>query len=416
MYTEEVGTTWAGTHAFRASGLHLPRTLAEAADIIASHDRIRAVGSRHSFNDIADGHVQISLEGIPADFDLNADARTVTVGSRATYGAVAAWLHERGWALRNMGSLPHISVGGASATGTHGSGDSNRVLADAVAAVSLITADGTTRDLDRSDSVFPGVVLSLGALGVISRLTLDVEPAYDVRQDVYTKIDWDAVISQLDVVMASGYSVSVFTTWDEPTVSRILVKSRIDADGAVPDELLGAARLTSEDPAIAALGANRTLQGGVPGPWLHRLPHFRGDVEPSNGDEIQSEYFVARGDGPAAVSALRSLATEIAPHLIATEIRSVAADTLWLSPSYRQPTLGIHFTWRNHPDAVAALLPRIEQLLEPFQARPHWGKVYAMAASALPRRYPKFADFAALRARFDPSGKFMNDYLHRVFD
>jgi len=414
MYTTDVGTTWAGTHTFGARRLYLPGSLSEAAEIVGSLDRVRAVGTRHSFNDIADGETMISLVQLEPDVQLDEQARTVSVCSGTRYGVLASWLHDRGWALRNMGSLPHISIGGATATGTHGSGDTNGILSTAVAGVQLINAEGEVLDFDRSHPEFAGIVPSLGALGIITRLTVDIEPTYEVRQDVFRDLPWEAVIGELDTVMAAGYSVSIFTVWDEPTASRVLVKSRLDVDAEVPTELFGAPAMHHGDPELAALGANRTVQGGIPGPWLERLPHFRVDANPSNGDEIQSEYFIDRRHGAAAMDALRGLASEIAPHLIASEIRSTAADNLWLSMAYERPSLAIHFTWLNRPDALTNLLPRIEKVLAPFDARPHWGKTFVAQADLMKTLYPRLPDFQALRNRMDPTGKFSNDYLRRV--
>jgi xylitol oxidase len=278
-----------------------------------------------------------------------------------------------------------------------------------------VTADGTTLVLDRSSDEFAGVVLALGALGVVTRVWLDVEPSYLVRQDIYRELDWDVALTELDKIMAAGYSVSLFTTWAEPSIARVLVKTRLDSDGgAVPHELFGAVSMGHDDPQIADLGNNRTVLGGVPGPWCDRLPHFRLDAVPSSGSEIQSEYFVDRRDGADALRVLRELADVIAPHLITSEIRSTAADALWLSMSYQRPSLAIHFTWRNHPESVARLLPRIEAALAPFGARPHWGKAFAMTAADIRPLYPRIDDFAALCTRMDPTGKFRNDYLRRV--
>ena len=409
MSSDIVGATWAGTHVFRAQRLAAPRTIQEAAELVASHDRIRALGTRHSFNDLADGETLISMLDIDPAFDLDETLAQVTVGAGTRYGVLAAWLHERGWALKNMGSLPHISVGGANATATHGSGNRNGVLATSVAAIEIITASGEIRRIARGDDGFGGSVVSLGALGVAARITLDVVPAFDMRQDVFLGVPWEAVLEHLDEVTGCGYSVSVFTTWDEPNLTRVLVKSRID-DGA-PEELFGvrAARPAAPEPLD-----NRTPQGGAPGPWLERLPHFRLDRVPSNGDEIQSEYFVDRAHGSAAIVAVRELAADIAPCLITTELRTTASDELWLSMAHGRDSLGIHFTWRNMPVEVHALLPRIEAALAPFDARPHWGKVHAMWADRITGLYPRMADFLALRDRMDPARKFDNAHLRRV--
>jgi xylitol oxidase len=158
-----------------------------------------------------------------------------------------------------------------------------------------------------------------------------------------------------------------------------------------------------------------TAQLGVPGRWLDRLPHFRRDAPPSNaGDELQSEYFVARHDAPSALRALRGLATSIAPVLLVSEVRSIAADELWLSGAYGRDTIALHFTWRNDPVGVAALLPTIEAALAPFDARPHWGKLSAAGGGTSIERYPRGADFRALVEAEDPEGRFTNPYLERV--
>ncbi len=414
MYTTDVGTTWAGTHAFQARRLYLPRTVSEAAQVVASLERVRVVGTRHSFNDIADGEMMISLSNIEPGFELDNDARTVSVNGGTRYGELASWLEARGFALQNMGSLPHISIAGANATGTHGSGDSNGVLATAIRAIEMITAQGDITRFDHTHADFHGLMPSVGALGVVARLTLDVEPTYDVRQDVYRNLGWDIALAELDAIMASGYSVSLFTGWNNDSISRVLVKTRVADGKSAPETLFGAQIMRQGDPELAALGENRTIQGGIPGPWLERLPHFRLDATPSNGDEIQSEYFVDRSDGPQALSALRELGEEIAPHLITSEIRSIAADERWLSMAYRRASLGIHFTWRNAPESVAMLLPRIEKVLAPFSARPHWGKTFSMGARTIHPLYPRMSDFVSLTGRMDPTGKFRNDYTRRV--
>jgi len=409
MSMNAVGATWSGTHTFQAARLVTPRTIEEAAELVASHDTIRAIGTRHSFNDLADGATLISMLDIAPDLELDEARAQVTVGAGTRYGVLAAWLNDRGWALKNMGSLPHISVAGANATGTHGSGNLNGVLATSIAAIELITASGELRRIARGDDDFEGSLIALGALGVVSRVTLDVVPEFAMRQDVFLGVPWEAVTERLEETTSAGYSVSVFTTWDEPALSRVLVKSR--AGEAVGEEFHGV-RVTSKgapDPRD-----NRTPQDGSVGPWMLRLPHFRLDRVPSDGDEIQTEYFVDRADGSAAIAAVRELAADIAPLLITTELRTTASDDLWLSMAYRRESLAIHFTWRNMPAEVAAVLPRIEAALAPFGARPHWGKWHAMTADRITDLYPRMTDFRALRDRMDPARKFDNAHLRRV--
>jgi xylitol oxidase len=405
--------TWAGTHTFGAEAIHDARSIAEVQELVAGNARVRALGTRHSFNDLADAPgILVSTTAIEPDFVLDESARTVTVGGGTRYGVLAEWLEAQGWALHNMGSLPHISVAGATATSTHGSGNSNGSLSTAVSGLEFVTAVGELLTVRRGDADFDGYVVHLGALGIVTRVTLDVQPTYLVRQDVYDELPWDALLSEFEAISAAGYSVSVFMNWVGPTARSVWVKSRIDAGRDIPESLFGAARDPQSKGVIDPVDDNVTQQGGVAGPWSLRLPHFRLDRTPSNGDEIQTEYFVGRQDARAALSALRELGGLIAPHLLITELRTVAADALWLSPAFERDSLGIHFTWLNRPDEVHALIPRIEEALAPFAPRPHWGKVTHVVDAAA--SYPRAADFRALAARLDPEGKFRGPYLERA--
>ncbi len=379
--------TWAGTHTFAAEAIHEARSVAEVQELVASHPRVRALGTRHSFNDLADGPgILVSTTAIDPDIELDEAGRTVTVGGGTRYGVLAEWLEARGWALHNMGSLPHISVAGATATSTHGSGNTNGSLATAVSGLEFVTATGELLRVRRGDPDFDGMVVHLGALGIVTRVTLDLQPSYLVRQDVYDELPWEALLSDFEAVSSAGYSVSVFMDWLGPTARSVWVKSRMDAGRDIPDSLLGAVRDLGSKGVLDPVDDNVTQQGGVPGPWSLRLPHFRLDRTPSNGDEIQTEYFVARADAAAALAALRELRDRIAPHLLITELRTVAADDLWLSPAYGRDSLAIHFTWKNQPDAVDALLDPIEAALAPFAPRPHWGKVTHVVDAAAPVR------------------------------
>ena len=398
---------WAGNHVYRATRLHRPATLDELRRIVAGTPRIRVLGSRHSFNDIADSAELVSLAGLPADVTIDRAAGTVSSGGATTYGELAGVLDAAGLALHNLASLPHISVAGAVATGTHGSGDASGSLATAVAALELVTSDGDVLTAARGDADFDGLVVGLGALGAVTRLTLDVEPAYAVRQRVFEALGWDALLEHFDAISASGDSVSVFTRWGE-TVDQVWVKQRAgDAPETFRAELFGARAATVERHPILGLDpVNCTAQLGVPGPWWDRLPHFRMGFTPSSGDELQSEFLLPREHAAAAIGALRPLADRLRPVLLVCELRTVAADGLWMSPAYGRASVGIHFTWRQEPERVARALAGVEAALAPFDARPHWGKGFHAAP-----RYERAADFADLRARLDPRGAFRNAWL-----
>lgn len=393
---------WAGTHSYAAARIHRPATLDAARAIVARAPRIRVLGSRHSFTAIADSDELISLDGLPADVVVDREAATVTCSGALRYGELARALDAEGLALHNLASLPHISIAGAIATATHGSGDASGNLATAVAAIELLTSSGDMVTLARGDAGFDGCVVGLGALGAVTRVTLDVEPAYAVRQRVYEGMAWDTLLGDLDRVMAAGDSVSVFTRWGD-RVDQVWVKSRgvPHLDGAVP-------ATQERHPILGADPVNCTAQLGRPGPWWDRLPHFRMGFTPSSGEEIQSEYLVPRPHAVAAIRALRALAPAIRPVLQVSELRTVAADQLWMSPQYGQATLAIHFTWAREPAAVELALRDVEAALAPLGARPHWGKLFLAPPGA---RYPRRADFAALAERLDPRGAFRNAWL-----
>jgi alditol oxidase len=399
-----LGTNWAGSYAYRARELHRPATVAELREILARAPRIRVLGSRHTFSDVADSDELVSLEALPPDVEISGG--TVSFGAALRYGDLARILEAEGLALHNLASLPHTTVAGAVATATHGSGDGNGNLATAVAALELVTSTGETVSVRRGDADFDGMVVALGALGAVTRISLDVEPAYEVRQRVFEDVGWATLFEHYDTITAAGYSVSVFTLWGE--TSSVWVKSR-EGD---PDELLGARPAPADRHPIPGIDpVNCTAQRGVPGPWWDRLPHFRMGFTPSAGEELQSEFLVPRRHAIPAIEAVRALAPAVQPLLQVTELRTIAADSLWMSPQYGQPTIGIHFTWKREPEAVAAVLADVEAALAPFAARPHWGKLFLGGAGHL---YERRDDFVRLAERLDPRGAFRNAWLERA--
>jgi xylitol oxidase len=405
---------WAGTHTYRARVVHRPSTLDEVREIVAGARRVRVLGSRHSFTDIADSDELVSLDGLPADVAVDRDAGTVSFGAALRYGELAEALHAEDLALHNLASLPHISVAGAVATATHGSGDANGNLATAVAGLELVTSSGEVVRTERGDPDFDGMVVGLGALGAVTRIALDVQPAYEIRQRVFEALAWDALFEHYDAITAAGHSVSVFTRWGE-TTDQVWVKSRVDeAPEDVRPDLFGAVAATVDrHPIIGIDPVNCTPQLGRPGRWSDRLPHFRMGFTPSAGEEIQSEYLVPRRHAVAAIEAVRALGDALRPVLQVSEIRTVPADRLWLSPQYGTDTIAIHFTWTREPDAVARAASAVEAALAPFEARPHWGKLFIADAATITERYERLPDFRALVARLDPRGAFRNDWLER---
>lgn len=417
MTSSEQTRNWAGNVRYRAARFARPTSLDELPALVASSERLRVVGSRHSFNDLADTEgVQVSLAEVPVDLEadivVDAAAGTARVPAWLRYGDIARPLTERGFALPSLASLPHISVAGAVATGTHGSGDRLGSLATQVVAIELIDGRGEQRTIRRGEPDFDGAVVSLGALGIVTHLTLAVEPAYEVAQTVFQGARWDRVLADFDRVTAAGDSVSLFTTLrSAELIDQWWVKSRVDREKRELPEIGAVASSVQLHPIPGIDGDPCTPQLGVPGPWYDRLPHFRLEFTPSAGDEIQTEYLVAREDAAQTIAALQSLSARIAPVLQIAEVRTVAADELWLSPASGRDVVAFHFTW--HPDAAAvrAALHEIEAVL-PDSARAHWGKVFAR--SDWLARYPRADDFRSLRASFDPDARFVNDYLRRL--
>ncbi|MEU9044253.1 MULTISPECIES: D-arabinono-1,4-lactone oxidase [unclassified Kitasatospora] len=409
-------TNWAGNITFGAERFHEPRSVAELRRIVAGSRSVRVLGTGHSFNAIADttGDL-VSVAGLPRAVEPDERTRAVTVSAGMRFGELAGVLDRAGFALHNLGSLPHISVAGACATGTHGSGVANGCLATAVRAVELVTADGALVTIGRGSAEFPGSVVALGALGVVTRLTLDVVPAFGVRQWVYEGLPTAVLRERFDEIMAAAYSVSLFTGWRADRIDQVWLKRRGGPDA--PRTWLGA--VLADGPRHPVPGCPPepcTRQLGVPGRWHARLPHFRADFTPSSGDELQSEYFVDRADAVRAFDALDAVRERIAPALQIGEIRTVAADALWLSPAYQRDCVAFHFTW--HPDAaaVADAVRTVEEALSAFAARPHWGKVFTTAPGAIRESYPRWEDFRGLLGDVDPAGKFRNEFVARHFD
>ena len=409
---------WAGNHTYRAARIHRPTQVDQVRRIVANAPRVRVLGSRHSFNDIADADELLNLEGLPADVAVDNGRRTVTFSGALRYGDLADVLHHHGLALANLASLPHISVAGAVATATHGSGVGNGNLATSVAGLELMTSTGDVVSAERGDTDFDGMVVNLGALGAVTRLTLDVEPAYEVRQRVYEGLAWDALYDNLDAIAGEGYSVSVFTRWGD-TTDQVWVKSRVtDEPERARGELYGAVAATVDRHPILGLDpVNCSPQLGVPGRWSDRLPHFRMGFTPSSGDELQSELLVPRVHAVDALRAVHALADIVTPVLLVSELRMVAADRLWMSPQHGTDTLAIHFTWRPDPGGVDRALAAVEAALAPMGGRAHWGKLFHATAADLAPLYDRRHDFITLAERLDPRGAFRNRWLEqRVLD
>ena len=413
----EQRTNWAGNYTYRAKHLDVADNVEQVRKAIANHTQAKALGARHSFNSIADSpEEQISLKHFDT-MDLDEKGRTVTVGAGVTYGQLAPYLDARGFAVHNMASLPHISVVGACATATHGSGNFSGNLSTQVRAIEMITASGETVTLSREKlgQSFSGAVVGLGALGVITKITLAVEPAFQMTQLVYEDMSFSQLEHDLEEIFASGYSVSLFTDWQKHRATQVWIKQKVSpgSPASAKSDFFGATPARRKMHPIADHSAEScTEQMNLPGPWYERLPHFKMNFTPSSGAELQTEYFVPRTRGYDAIIAVEQLRDQITPHLFITEFRTIAADDLWMSPAYKRDSLAIHFTWKPEWPEARKVLPQIEEKLAPFAVRPHWAKLFTMKPAEVQGQYARLKDFQALVAKYDPKGKFRNEFLN----
>jgi xylitol oxidase len=412
---------WAGNLTYGTDKVQYPKTVEEVRAIVKKLPKLKALGTRHCFNTIADSKDDLLCsKEMNKVVSLDARTHTVTVEGGIKYGELAPYLHQKGFALHNLASLPHISVAGSCTTATHGSGVKNGNLASAVTGLEIVTADGSIVHLSKTadPEKLNAAVVGLGALGVITKVSLQIEPTYMMSQRVFLNLPMAELKPNFEKIMSAGYSVSLFTDWQSDHVSEIWIKSRIGTDKEHTEpEFYGAKAATKNlHPIFAHPAESCTEQLGVPGPWYERLPHFKMGFTPSSGKELQSEYFVPFQHAMDAIEAVAKLGKQIGPHLFITEIRTIAADNLWMSPCHNQKSVTIHFTWKPETEAVLKLLPLIEQALSPFNPRPHWGKVFTLSPKILQSRYEKLEDFKKLVAEYDPHGKFRNAFLdHNIY-
>ncbi len=413
-------TNWAGNLTYGTDHLTEVSSVAAVRKYIGETEKLKVLGTRHCFNDIADSRYNLlSLKPMHDVLSLDDRARTVTVAAGISYGQLSPQLESKGWALHNLASLPHISVAGACTTATHGSGEKNGNLATEAVGLELITANGEVVNLSRKTNgdLFNGAVVGLGALGAITKVTLSIQPTYQIKQYVYENMPLSEMQKHFDEIEASGYSVSLFTDWRNKNINEVWIKSRIgkgEPEFTAPKEFFGATLATRNLHPIADLSAeNCTEQMGVPGPWFDRLPHFKMGFTPSAGKELQSEFFVPRSKAVDAILAIERLHEHVSPHLLISEIRTIAADDLWMSPAYKRDSVTLHFTWKPDWPNVQKVLPLIERELSAFDYRPHWGKLFTIDPAQLRSRYERLPEFIALARKFDPNGKFRNDFLNR---
>ena len=403
---------WSKNVDFNDRAFLQPESLAELQELVRSNQKIRARGTAHCFNEIANtSSYAINLAKMPKIIEVSAATKSVTVSSGLTYGELAPALHNQGWALNNLASLPHISIAGSISTGTHGSGIKNQNLANQVLSLDIVTAEGELRHIDRANPAFNALVVGLGLGGIVYQYKLKIEPTFEIRQVIYPEIPLDVLQRNFDQIMGTAYSVSYFTDWSNAQVGNLWCKFR-DSE-VIPESVGGSVKadkkyhpIPSVDPVAC------TDQLGESGDWHQRLSHFKLEFTPSVGEEIQTEFFVDRKDAAAAIEAVSNLGEEITPLLWITELRTIAADDLWLSGAYQRDTLAIHFTWKKDL-AIYPVIEKVEAALRPYNYRPHWGKVFTADGKYLSSVYPKMSEFKALVEALDPTSKFENLFTRK---
>lgn len=409
---------WAKNVTYATDDIRQPTTVEELAEIIATTPKLRILGTRHAFNELANStEVLVNLEKMATDevevVGTTADGqKIVRVWGPTRYGDLAVKLDEQGLALATMASLPHISVAGAIQTGTHGSGDEVSSLSTQVTAIEFLNARGELVRLTEDDDDLRGAVVGLGALGPITHVELRTEPSYQMTQTIYDGVRWDDVLDRFDEFTALADSVGVFTQWseDDGCIEQVWTKHRSPES---PDfSSFGGTPATEKRHTVLGDDPEPTTEQGEPGPWFERLPHFKLDFNPSSGEEIQVEYLVPRTDAVDTLRRLREIGDHIRPLLFVSELRTVKGDDLWLSMAHDTDVVAIHFTFHPDEEKVLALLPDIEKRL-PQTARPHWGKVNLVDPVEATRRFPRWDDFVALARRHDPDRKFVNEHLER---
>lgn len=405
---------WGGNLAFEQAEVVKPKTISELAEMVRVN-KVRPVGTLHSFSPIAKGEgLLMSTANLAIKPELDSDRSVVRFGAAMRFGELALFLEQNGFALRNMGSLPHISVAGAAATGTHGSGDKNQILSSSLTSFSYLNHEGELIKVEKQDPLFEAFRLGLGAYGIWVEAELSIVPSFQIRQDIFLEIPWSYFLEDPSRLTSAGYSVSLFGKWGTSTISQTWVKSEVeDPRAGVPIAAI-APEQNSKRELADGVGDNLTEQGGKPGPWLHRLPHFRLDASPSAGNEIQTEYFFTRDKIAHAIEAVHSVAGKINPVLIISEIRSIAQDDAWLSPMRRGDSIALHFTWKNEPELVDIAVQELEKVLAPMEPIPHWGKVHHFTQSDLERAHPMLSKAREQFENADPSGKFSSDYLRSL--
>ena len=409
---------WAGNLTFSAREFIEVNSISKLQQVVSSSQAVKVLATGHSFNAIGDTtETLISIKNLSNGIEIDSQNAQALIPAGMAYADAARYLESNGWAFSNMASLGEVTIAGAISTGTHGSGSNNGVLSTSVVGLEIVLGSGELITIDQSNSEeFAGFVVSLGALGVFTKIKMKIIPSFSVKQFVYENIGIQVVAENFDTVFNSAYSVSYFSNWAKNSTGQIWMKFLDDSSSDnLSDNWLGANQAKAKQHPVKINNPDPcTDQLGISGKWLYRLPHFKLDSSPASGDEVQTEYLVDRKYVNEYIQDLRAIGDEIAPRVYATEIRTIKSDELWLSGAYQRETVGFHFTWKKS-DTLVDFLPRIEEILGKHHGRPHWAKLFSVRSDELSARYPKYSDFEALLKKYDPKQKFRNKFIDQYF-
>ncbi len=384
-------TNWSGKLAARPQQIHFVRSEADALALAtqeaASERTIRAVGSAHSHAPLVptDG-VIADTSGLTGVISADVERQTVEVWAGTPIYELGRPLHDAGLGLVNQGDIDRQSIAGATATGTHGTGETLGSLSTAVIGATIATSTGdlVTCDEASKPELWRAAQLNLGALGLVTRLQLTVCEAFRLRESSWTA-SYSEIAESLGTRPAQSRHFEFF--WF-PLTDQVVAKSIdiTDDQAEYPTAVEGSRVGWSYE-----VFPNSRL-------WLH----------------TEMEYSVPASDGPACLAAIRDLYQNRFPTVKwAVEYRTVAADDVWISPAYQRPTvtISVHMDINEDSDLLYAAC---EEVFRSFAGRPHWGKVNSMTGAEFASHYSRWDDWWAARDAADPTGTFLNSYLHSL--
>lgn len=429
-------SNWSGTVAWDDCEVLEPTTIGELQSIIAYSPKVRVIGSAHSFTPLvrSSGRVKptlLSLRHIPRTWSLDEKKKTVTVDAATTYSELCHALDKTGFALPNTSSLSHFQIAGAIATATHGSSGSRNGrltrsgLADTVVGLEIVGPDGTIRNVNKGHPQFSSSVVSLGMVGVVTRVTLSLVDDYDVIQRVYGK--WpptptgtlSAFLSSLPKTIAQFDSFSAFVKWNVDDFGLLIGRKQVPR-GATDSASTTDPRLIT-GPIQGFLGQGDFATTGV-GRWCDKMFLWKNNGSPFvSQPELQIAHFVPFRDVERALHATRKVVSTWGDEVLYCELRAVRGDEHLLSPYSADAPKPDSFSISHSLDArlgvekVRQRASELESVLRPYQVRPHWGKLTAMTASDLKEAYGlKLKRFQEVQQQVDPNRKFTNDYLEHL--